>query len=239
MNTIRNIHNSILNKIESGAIRQKPKWRFVFQMLLFVFGFIALTLIFFYLISFFALVFRERHIFEALSFGPQTVFVMMHKLPLLLVLLVTTIFLILQVLVRHFAFAYMKPVAMTFGAGLALTFVIFIAVLNMDKDSRIARFGQGRHLMPIDMLHARFRNNMQAEVVHGRVESVHEDTYGIRDVGGREHVIYITKETQMSQPAYVVGDNVGILLEKKDGQSYAIAMRKMGVGRGAQLQFLK
>lgn len=192
--------------------------------LLVVFGLITLALVLLYLVSFVALVLRERLIFDAVSFGPGVVFAVMHTLPFLLILLVVTTLLLLHVLVRHFAFAYMKPVALTLGFGLLVTLAVFALVLIGDKNSRIAKLGEGRHLPGVDMLHARFRDRMPPLVLQGTIIGLQRGAYIIRDDAGREIVVTITKNTRTDQDEYKFGDRVMLL-----GERFEQSLRALGI----------
>lgn len=226
MTTINNIHNTILQKIEEGAIRQKPKWYFVMLTLGVVLGGITLLLILLYLVSFVALVFRERMFFEALSFGPSAVFAIMHTLPLLLLVLVITVFLLLHVLVRYFAFGYMKPVLVTFGSGFALTLFVFVLILVMDKDSRIARIGEYEHIPGARAFHDQFRNRTPLMGVRGTVTKVESDHITVRTATDTDDVtVTVTADTRTDKSTYQVGDQIMVLAEKLEQSLHAVAIR--------------
>lgn len=224
MTTIHNVHNQILDKIKSGTIKQTPRWHFVLQALLYLLGFAASFIIFFYFISFVALVLREHYIFEALQFGPRTLFAVMHTLPFLLILIVIGIFIVLQLLVRHFAFAYMKPIAVTAGAGLLLTFSIFALILFTDRQFRIARLGEGQHIPPIDFLHSTFRDRIPRAVVHGTIVSIATSSYIVRDVRNGLITLVSTDNSRMRDESYSVGDRIGALVEKRGGSIFILGM---------------
>lgn len=226
MNTINNIHKNILQKIHSGAIHQKPKWHFVLATLAVVFGLTSLSLIFLYLVSFVALFLREHLIFEALSFGPGTVFVIMHRLPYILIALVIVVFLLLHLLARHFAFAYMKPVMATLGGGLLVTLVLFGGILLEDKDSRIARFGEDRHVPGFGAFHNQFRDVVPSRVVRGIVIRADEGGYGLQTRGQEDIYVHVTAETRKDQVSYASGDKVFVLVERRPDGFYALGMRK-------------
>jgi hypothetical protein len=226
METITSIHSRILDKIQSGAIRQKPRWHFVLLALLFVFGVIALSLILLYLVGFVGLVFREHLVFEALDFGPRTFFAMMHTLPLLLIVIVITVFLLLHVLVRHFAFAYMKPVAVTLGGGLALTLLLFAGILDADKDMRIAHLGEGHHIFGIDLLHENFREKMPPHLIHASVVRKEDDGYRIINLmTGHELFVHVSATTTVDREMYTASDTVDLLVEGHGDDIYAIGIR--------------
>lgn len=226
MNTINNIQNIILQKIHSGAIHQKPKWHFVLATLTAVCGLAALSLILLYLVSFIALFLREHLLFEALSFGPGTVFVIMHRLPYILIILVIVVFLLLHLLARHFAFAYMKPVMVTLGGGLLVTLVLFGAILIADKNSRIARFGEDRHVPGFGIFHDQFRDAIPPQVLHGTIVQADEGGYSLQAEREEELYIHVTAETQKDQSVYSIGDRIFILLERHSNGFYALGIRK-------------
>lgn len=211
--------------IEKGVITQKPKWHFMLLTLLCVFGASALFLILLYLVSFMSLVLREHLIIEALSFGPRTVVDILHMFPFLLIVLVATVLLILHVLVRHFAFAYTKPVLVTFGGGLLLTLVLFGMVLIFDANSRIARFGEGRHIPGVDVLHSHFREREPARALRGTLLRYEDGKYAVTTRDGKE-VSFTVDEKTRQDGEYVVGDQVMILLISTPTGLRAIALTK-------------
>lgn len=227
MNTIRNVHNSILEKIKNGAIKQKPRWRFALMTLVIVLVFVALSFMLLYFVSFMSLVLRENLFFEALSFGPRTIFAILHTLPFLLILLVVSIFLVLHVLARHFAFAYMKPVMTTLGGGLAITLAIFAMVLVMDKNFRIARLGEGRHVPPIDMLHAHFRKGKALQLVRGTIARIDREGCDILGEEGSVTYVHVTDKTRINQASYATGTQVVVLAERVEDSLYAAGIRKI------------
>ena len=225
MNTINNIHNLILKKIESGAIQQKPKWHFVLMTLGVVFGVIALFLVLLYLVSFVAFFLREHLLFEALSFGPRTVFEIIYTLPFLLIILVTTVFLILHVLVRHFAFAYMKPVAATLGLGLLLTLFLFALVLIADKESKIARLGQTQKVPGIEAIHVQLKKRAPPLTLAGILLEVEGNVYKLRLKNGDEVTLMVSDRTRKDRQAYKVGDELVLFLQKQESVFFVIAIR--------------
>lgn len=212
MTTITNIHKAILEKIEQGAIRQKPKWYFVLLTLMTVFGGVALVALLLYVISFTSLVLRERFVLDAFSFGPLVAFEIVHTVPLLLIVLVITIALILHVLVRHFAFAYTKPVVVTLGAGFALVFVLFILVLIFDAESRIGRLGEGKHVPGVGLLHERFRGQSPIVPLRGTVVALGDGSCTIRTEEGE--VVARVHERTKQDPSVTIGSSVVALTER-------------------------
>ena len=225
MNTINNIHNLILKKIESGAIRQKPKWHFVLMTLGIVFGVIALFLVLLYLVSFVAFFLREHLLFEALSFGPRTVFEIIYTLPFLLIILVTTVFLILHVLVRHFAFAYMKPVAATLGLGLLFTLFLFALVLLADKESKIARFGQTQKVPGIQAIHTQLKKRAPPLTLAGTLLEVKGNVYKLKLKNGDEVTLTVSDRTRKDRSVYEVGDTLVLFLQKQGSELFVVAIR--------------
>lgn len=211
--------------IESGTIKQKPKWYFVLLTLMAVFSLTALFLILFYFVSFVSLVLREHLIFEAFSFGPQTVLDILHTVPPLLVVLIITVFLLLHVLVRHFAFAYTRPVLATLGAGVLVTMLSFWLVFTIDTESRIARFGEGRHIAGIDIIHREFRDRHPPLSVRGSIQNIQDNVYTIQDTHGKTIVFFVNERTRMDTPSYATGDMIVVLLAPRDDSFDALAIR--------------
>lgn len=225
MTTINSIHSKIVNMIESGTIKQKPKWHFVLLTLMAVFSLTALFSILLYFVSFMSLVLREHLIFEALSFGPQTVFDILHTVPPLLVVLIITVFLLLHVLVRHFAFAYTRPVLATLGAGVVVTMLSFWLVFTIDTESRIARFGEGRHIAGIDMIHKEFRDRHPPLSVRGTIQNIQGAIYTIQDSHRKVITFTVNERTRADASSYVTGDMIMVLLASHEDSFDALAIR--------------
>lgn len=224
MNTINNIHNIIVNEIKNGTLSQKPKWHFIVMTCFIILGLISLALILFYLVSFIALFMREHLFFEAISFGPRTVFELMHTLPILLVVLVITVFLLLHVLVRHFAFAYMRPVILTFSVGITLTLLVFGFILYTDTNSRIARFGENGHIPGMKIVHNNFRDKVPHMAMAGIIISRDGSSYMIQSATNTSIVI-LSDRVRKDKSEYAVGDSVMMLIQKKKNNLEVVAIK--------------
>jgi hypothetical protein len=103
------IKNKILAEIRSGQLKQKPHWYFVLRGSLIGTG-IGITLcLVLYLASFIFFILRQTGVWFVPAFGFQGWFVFFRSLPWLLVGLSAVFVIILELLVRHYAFAYREP----------------------------------------------------------------------------------------------------------------------------------
>ena len=193
--------------------------------LLFVLELAMLGLIFIYLMSFVGLVFHERRVFEALSFGPQTFFHVVYGVPLLLVLLVALVFIVLHLLVRHFAFAYMRPVMATLSLGLVLTLCMFLVISSIDPNRRLAHFGEGR-FSGVILLHKEFRPPVPPEIIRGTIQDIKPNGYIVQDISSHIIDIRVDSQTRFHETAYDKGDRVMVFVHHQGDMLYALGIRK-------------
>lgn len=225
MNTIHNIQNIILKEIKDGSLNQKPKWHFLVLSLFIIFSIITLSLLLLYLVSFVTLFLREHFIFDALSFGPRTVFEIMYTLPLLLIVLVITVFLLLHVLVRHFAFAYIRSVSLTFGMGILIVLTLFGIILLADKNSNIARMGEGKNLHGVEKFNRHLKDRVPPLPIQGIIIGVDDNTVTIVSGTSSIYVVTITERTRKDKSSYTVNDSVMLLAIRKEDGLHAMAIR--------------
>ncbi len=206
-------------------LKQKPKWYFVLLTLLWMCCIASVFLIFLYLMSFVGLVFHERRIFEALAFGPQTFFQVIHGVPILLAGVIVAVFILLHLLVRHFAFAYMRPVMGTLGVGLLLTLSMFIILSRLDPERKIAHFGEG-HFSGIMYFHKQFRPEVRPQVIRGTLQTIKQNEYYVQDASLHTLDIHTDAQTRFHEATYVPGDTIMVFVHPEKGVLYAVGIRK-------------
>jgi len=117
------IAEKVLNKIKSGQINMKPKAYFVLKTVLFVLGVITVALFILYLISFIAFSLRASGVMFLPGFGFRGVGIFLTSMPWLLILVAVLLIVVLEILVKHFAFSYRRPILYSIIAIIVLVFL--------------------------------------------------------------------------------------------------------------------
>src|SRR3989344_2081055 len=105
----KSIHEAVLERIRGGEVTMRPRWHFMLKATLVVAGIAlaGLTLLFVVSLAMFAL--RASGVWFMPAFGWHGFAVFLWSLPKLLILLAIVFIIILELLVRHYAFAYRRP----------------------------------------------------------------------------------------------------------------------------------
>src|SRR4030042_4792350 len=120
------LQNSILEKIKSGQAKIRPKWHFVLKTLLLAAGVLFGTLALLYLASFVLFVLRQTGSWFLPSFGWRGIMVFLISMPWLLVILGVVFIILLELLVRHYSFAYRNPLLYSL-----LGIIVFVIIASV------------------------------------------------------------------------------------------------------------
>lgn len=222
----RNIKDEILNKIHDGSLVQKPKWRFVVRVVFAVLLIILNILACVYLISFVSLVTGERHMFDLLGFGPHGVQEFILGLPWALLMIIFVLFVLLQILVRYFEFAYKKPVLIILVAS-----TLFVGVMNyfldtFDDTHQVPRFGEDM-IHPFSLIHTEYRMGSNGDTVAGLVRNVTTETVQIEPNRSTSTLmIKVNDNLRQEIGGIEVGDEVFVLIDRENGELFAEKIRK-------------
>lgn len=114
------IQEKIVQKIEQGRVAMRPRWHFVLRAVLAVLGVILVLLTGLYLVSFVVFVARTTDIGFLPAFGWRGMGQFLYSLPWIVIGFALVFVLVLEVLVRRYAFAYRRPLLYTVVGGLLL-----------------------------------------------------------------------------------------------------------------------
>jgi hypothetical protein len=116
------VRSGVMDAIEKGRIRMRPRWHFVLLSALALVGVLIVFLTLLYVSSLAVFFLRDSGVWFAPSFGMRGWWTLVRGLPWLLILLLILFVLFLQLLVRRYAFVYQKPLL---ASVLGILFVIF------------------------------------------------------------------------------------------------------------------
>ena len=125
------IKDQILEKIKHGNVKMRPRWKFILQAVLLAVGIVLVLLVLLYFFSFTIFTLRETGAWFVPFLGPQWLPIVFRSLPWIIILLSAFFVVVLEILFRHYSFAYRKPfiyslililVIMTIGGSLFAPF---------------------------------------------------------------------------------------------------------------------
>lgn len=119
--TNNSIPDKVLKAIESGKVKMRPRWHFVFGTALLALGVILAVSTLLYLASFVIFALHQSGSWFVPGFGLRGLPVFLSSMPWLLVAVVLIFIILLEVLVKRYSFAYARP--LLYSALLIILFV--------------------------------------------------------------------------------------------------------------------
>jgi hypothetical protein len=201
----------LIEKIEKGSLRQKPRWQFVLAATLSIIGIVFLFGAVLYIISFIALITREQEFLRLLGFGPKGFFVFLHQAPWILIFLLACISIILYILIKRYAFAYKKPTLYLLGGIGCVVCLISFTIFKIDNHMYFAKFGDNPRLPFLGGAHDHFRRVPNHEITHGRILKITEHTLLVTTNDTFPETVQITQNTKIA-PDAILSPNSRIVI---------------------------
>ena len=221
MNPPENKHTpvDIMSAIRKGEIRMRPRWHFVLLSALSITGVFIVFLTLLYVVSLGVFFLRDSGAWFAPSFGLRGWWALARSLPWLLILFIFIFVVVLELLVRRYAFVYKKPL-LSSALGIIVLIVLggfFLAEVPLHHELMMsARHGQLP--APLVMLyHGPLRMPPPPDTYHGHILAITKNGFIILDEDGAgTTTVFITPQTRLpygedftsGERVVVVGDTV-------------------------------
>jgi hypothetical protein len=227
----QSLQEGVMNAIRKGEVRMKPRWHFLLLSLLSVTGVFIVLLALLYIASLALFFLRDSGVWFTPSFGVRGWLSLVHTLPWPLLLLVLLFAIVLELLVRRYAFVYKKPL---------LTSLVGIVVLIVLGGFAIARTPLHRELMhsalrgqlpaPMGILYAApVRMPPPPDVYRGQILAILRNGLVIADEGSAgTTTVLITPGTRLPYgQEFVVGERVVVVGDVASGTVRAFGIREI------------
>lgn len=237
----QSIRDLIEQKIQEGRVAMRPRWHFVLRAALAVLGVVLVLLVGLYLVSFVVFVARTTDIGFLPEFGMRGVGYFLYSLPWLVIGIAFVFVLVLEVLVRRYAFAYRRPLLYTVVAGL-----VFVALGGAALAYYTPIHGPSHRLPIAQPVYQHYESLPVHEVKRGRVVEMHNGEPEIRiappmarpaihpgeEREGKRIRVRTNKGTKKAQGRELrVGDDIMIFGEEDGDDIRAFGIRRLNVDR--------
>ncbi len=218
----------ILDKIKQGSIKMRPKWHFVLQASLILVGSLIVCVTLLYLGSFIYFSLRRTGVIFAPEFGFHGWYVFLISLPWLLIALSLSFILILELLVRHYAFAYRRPLLYSL-----LSIVIFVLIggliVNRTPLHQYLMRSADHDDLPFAGQFYRAYGRPRLDQVHaGVVTDLTEQGCAMQDLSGDTLSVIISPQTHMPMGMpLIIGDHIVVFGQRFDDTIRAFGIRKV------------
>ncbi len=224
----KSIKNSVLEKIKSGQAAMKPKWHFVLKAVLVGIGIIIFILLTLFVISLIIFILHDNGTWFVPAFGMRGIGRFIVSVPWLLVLACVAFIGLLEILVRKYSFAYRKPFLYSIIGIILFVSVGGIGVFATHMHDRFSRLAMERRLPFAGPMYQRFRAQRPIDVYPGTVRETTENGFLIENESNETFRVVVTHATRFPFGSeIVVGDDIVVMGDLKDGVIYAFGIRKI------------
>jgi hypothetical protein len=201
------IKKKILEKIQSGQVKMRPKWQFVLKAALLIIGIIFIVLVLLYLTSFTFFILRQTGIWFLPAFGLKGLGSLFVSLPWFLVLSGLMFILLLEAAARRYAFAYRRPLLFSVIVLILLVLITSFAISKIGFHQKLFMQARENHLPIAGRLYRGFGMEKFQDIHSGTIIELHKNGFIMEDRNKEMLVINITSETRFP---------LGIQLEPED-----------------------
>lgn len=210
-----NIQKKVLEVIESGSIKMKPRWHFVLKSGFLVVGLIFLVLFLIYLSSFIVFVLRQSGVLFVPTLGFAGVRVFLASAPWLLISLALLFVCLLQIMVKRFAFGYARPLLYSSALVVVVAVVGGVLVEMTPLHTGLLIQSEEMHLPIAGVFYRQFAQvDGATNITLGKIVGFLDDDVQIQTREGEVWIVRIDENTLGRRNGLVLGDNIVVLGER-------------------------
>lgn len=218
----------VLEKIKSGKVKMKPKIYFILKSIFFILGILITGLFVLYFVSFIFFVLRASGVWYLSLFGFVGFHTALKLLPWFLILLVLILIIVLEILVKHFAFAYRRPVLYSLVVIIILTLLGSFIIAQTKFHSEIFKRTQTMPPPFFGPMYHRFSMPKFQNLHRGVVLEKTENGFQLETFRGEILKVIISQRTQFPFEKDIrEGDNVIVLGRRDDNTIQAFGIHKV------------
>lgn len=219
-----------MERIRKGGVSMRPRWQFVLMGALWAAGALLALIVALYLVSLFVFLLRESGLLFVPAFGARGWFDILRSAPLYIIGLIAVCALLINLLARHFAFAYRRPLTVSLGAVLLITLVGGLLVGATPLHSELRRSAEHGYLPP--PFDVPYRHDMRppppADFHKGVVLLRDGPTLYLRNTEGGTTTVHISPRTRLPFGADLEpGDTVIVIGDDASGTIEAFGLREI------------
>lgn len=211
------LRDAVISKIKSGEAHMKPKWHFVLNTVLAVVGIVLVVLVLLYIASFIVFAMRQTGVWFVPSFGFRGIWLFISSVPWVLVLLGIIFIAVLELLVRHYSFAYRKPLLYSVIGIFGLVIIGTIILMQTELHQGFYRHAQEGDLPIAGPLYREFGMREFDDLHPGTITQLSSEGFTMTTRHDESVTVTITDETRIPPgSSFVVGDEVVVWGERDD-----------------------
>lgn len=224
----KKLKDRVLETIKNGKIKMRPRWQFILRAALIATGGIILLLTILYLVSFIIFTSRETGAWFVPAFGIGGWYAFLVSLPWLLIILSLIFITVLELLVRHYAFAYRRPLLYSMLAIVFLVIVSGFVVAQTSFHGNISRYADDNRASLIGRLYHEFNERRFNNIHRGEITDFNKDGFFMKNRRKELLRILVNAQTRLYSGAELMrGDRVVIFGDRHADIVHALGIRRL------------
>lgn len=212
----KSIRDKVLNKIETGDVKMKPKIYFILRTVLLITGTVVIFLFILYLISFIVFFMRISGVWFLPEFGFPGIRIFLYSLPWLLILISLILFVTLEIFAKRFTFVYRRPII--YSILIIITFVLlgsFVIGKTRLHPNLFWQAQEGR--LPIaGKMYRDFKMTKFQNVHRGIVSEITNDGFRIEKPDGQVLTVILSPDTKFPFKKEIKEGDIMVVMGKQD-----------------------
>ncbi|MDR3643344.1 MAG: hypothetical protein P4L74_07020 [Candidatus Doudnabacteria bacterium] len=232
---IQSMKDGVLKAIEDGQVKMRPKWLFATRTAMMVLGVVLIALTVLYLVSFIVFILRQTGVLFVPAFGPQDFGIFFASLPWLLIALASIFMLLLEILIKRYAFAYGRPFLYSALGVIFLGIIGGIVIGETPLHERFFDEAENGQLPFAGMMYQHY-GRQPSNVTVGVITQIDNNGYRV-ECGSNDEMFSVVVGPQTQIPpaeSLKVGDTILILGPRQGNIIVAQAIGKPAVLRPRQ-----
>ncbi len=224
-NSQNSIKDSVLKTIESGRVKMLPKWKFVLRTSLMIVGVVLIALTALYLASFIVFMLRQSGALFAPGFGYPGVKIFLTSLPWVLIGASILFIILLETLVKHYSFAYGRPLLYSVFGVLALVITGGVVIgFSPLHEQLFERAEMGK--LPFGGSFYHQFGQAPNNVTVGMITKLIDDGCTMRAREDKLFTVLFTDDTTLPTTALKIGDIIEVLGTRQGTTIHAEGVQK-------------
>jgi hypothetical protein len=225
----KTIEENILATIKSGQLKMRPRWHFALKAILAALGGAILALTVLYLASFIIFILRQTGVLFVPAFGWEGWFAFFTHLPVFLIFLVVIFVVVLELLVRHYAFAYRRPLLYSAIGIFVLVTLGALAIVNSSFHGGMSKYADDNKETFVGKLYVDYGRQRFQDVHRGMIVHMINNGFIMQDRREDTLTVIITCRTRLPFGAdFSTGDIVVVFGPRDDGMVQAFGIQEIG-----------
>lgn len=222
------IRDLVLEKIKTGKAHMRPRWHFVLKTVLAVTGLVIIAVVAVYVASFVVFVFHHTGMEFLSGFGLRGLGRLLISLPWIVIGLGLVFVGILELLVRHYPFAYRKPLLYSLVGVVGVVVAgSFVVAKTSFHEGLLMRVRQGR-LPIVAPLYRGFELERGRHTHIGSITTFVDEGLRMKDRAGDDLFVIVNSDTSFPRGVdFQEGDFIFVLGDRDRDTIKALGIRRI------------